>query len=241
MEITTRTQSETLSKFAPAFVKAQAAIKNAAKDKANSHFNTSYADLASVMDACRDALNGHGIAVIQRGAPAPTGKLGMETILLHESGEWIGGTGEVALGRGDGPQSYGSAITYARRYFLAAMVGVCPEDDDAEAAEGRGKQRQGTQPAAPAQKAARPADGATAEERAIAEEWARCVVESIRGRDGFTKEGVTAAANAILARYGVKRLRDVPRAKWAELDKAIVSGALDKYAKGEPKAQAAAA
>ncbi len=32
------------------------------------------------------------------------------------------------------PQGYGSALTYARRYGLAAMVGVCPDDDDAAAA-----------------------------------------------------------------------------------------------------------
>ena len=150
-----KSQSESILKFSAAFVKAQREIEGAVKDKTNPAFKSKYADLSAVMDACKDSLNKHGIAIIQMPAPAEAGKLGLTTKLLHESGEWMSGTGEIPIGR-DGPQAYGSALTYARRYFLAAMVGVCPEDDDAEGASGRpaGGLQEGRQPMAGAGKAA---------------------------------------------------------------------------------------
>lgn len=234
----TQNQSATLAKFAPAFVKAQAAIKYAAKDKNNPHFKSSYADLASVMEACREALTANEIAVIQRGAPAGDGKLGLETILLHSSGEWISGTGEVALGRGDGPQAYGSAITYARRYFLAAMVGVCPDDDDGEAAEGRGGQRQSAQPPRQSKPAPSPTTDPEAAEReaALAEAWAGEIVDALKARDGFDDKAVARAAQAICRKYKVRRLRDVPQELWNETFDAVQGGQLDKYATAAPAA-----
>jgi hypothetical protein len=125
-------------KIATAFVKAQAKIAGVTKSKVNDHFDSSYADLASVDAACRPILNEHGIGILQVPVPCEAGRLTLTTTLLHESGEWMSGTGSMSLGRGDGPQAYGSALTYARRYFLAAMVGLCPEDDDGNGAEGHG-------------------------------------------------------------------------------------------------------
>ena len=52
---------------------------------------------------------------------------------MHESGEWISGRLRVTPVKDD-PQGLGSAITYGRRYGLAAIVGVAPEDDDGNAA-----------------------------------------------------------------------------------------------------------
>jgi hypothetical protein len=72
----------------------------------------------------------------------------VETILAHSSGEWVSSTLAVPLTKADA-QGLGSAITYGRRYALAAIVGVCPADDDGEAAVARPTQR--TQPATRAQ------------------------------------------------------------------------------------------
>lgn len=145
-------QSDSILKFAPAFVKAQCDIRGAAKDKENPHFKSQYADLSSVMDACKESLNKQGIAIIQTPAHAEAGRLALTTRLLHESGEWIAGVGDIPVDRA-GPQAYGSALTYARRYFLAAMVGVCPEDDDANGATGELRQPQRQQaPQRPPQK-----------------------------------------------------------------------------------------
>lgn len=126
-------RSETISTLAASLVKAQREIEGAAKDKTNPHYRSKYADLASVADACKPALNRHGIAYVQAPEPSESGTLALTTMLVHESGEWISGTCTMPLPKND-PQGYGSAMTYARRYALAAMVGVCPEDDDAEAA-----------------------------------------------------------------------------------------------------------
>jgi hypothetical protein len=58
------------------------------------------------------------------------------TTLLHVSGEWIRGTIQMKPVKND-PQAVGSCITYARRYSLAAIVGVSPADDDGNAGSGR--------------------------------------------------------------------------------------------------------
>lgn len=135
--------SEVITELAAAMVAAQVLIGNAKKESENTFLKKGdgkparYADLASVMDACKAALNGNGIAILQSPAPAEHGFLALDTVLMHKSGQWFSGRAQVPLPKND-PQGYGSALTYARRYALAAMVGVCPEDDDAEAAMGRG-------------------------------------------------------------------------------------------------------
>jgi hypothetical protein len=139
-------RSASVAKLAGALSKAQGKIAAAAKDRANPFFNSRYADLANVWDACREPLSENGLAVVQlthspaRIAPGMyETRAIVETILTHESGEWISGTISLPVlgpelkggGRGEvNAQSYGSAYTYARRYALAAMVGVYQDDDD---------------------------------------------------------------------------------------------------------------
>jgi len=130
------TKSESIAKLAEALAKAQGEIKGALKDSSNPFFKSSYADLASVWDACRGPLSANGLAVIQTTDNRENG-LVVETTLAHSSGEWVGGSLYIRPMKDD-PQGVGSAITYARRYALAAMVGVAPEDDDGNAASGKG-------------------------------------------------------------------------------------------------------
>lgn len=134
-------RSESLVKIAPAIVAMQKALKPALKDSKNPFFNSKYADLGSVWEACYQALEANGLAVIQLAHPAEPGRLGLETIILHESGEWVSGIAEApSSGSGkdgkikDDPQTYGSATTYLRRYGLAAAIGVIAEDDDGNTA-----------------------------------------------------------------------------------------------------------
>lgn len=126
-------QSEQLDKLAVALAKAQSLIEGASKDKTNPHFRSKYADLASCWDACRKALTGNGISVLQAPAPADDGIV-LATRLLHSSGQWIEDDGLHLPAAKRDPQGYGSALTYARRYGLCAMVGIAPEDDDGNAA-----------------------------------------------------------------------------------------------------------
>src|SRR5512145_916936 len=97
-------------------------MKGAAKDSANPFFKSKYADLASVWDACRDALADAGLAVFQP-AKAEGAKVSVTTLLAHESGEWMADELTVTA-KEESRQAVGSAITYARRYGLASMVGV---------------------------------------------------------------------------------------------------------------------
>ncbi len=125
--------SETLAALAADLALAQAEVEGAAKGRVNPAFKSKYADLASVWEACREALTSHGLSIIQSPGPISDGRMEMTTMLLHKSGEWVRGSLTIPLGKVDA-QSYGSATTYARRYALAAFVGVAPEDDDGMAA-----------------------------------------------------------------------------------------------------------
>jgi hypothetical protein len=131
------TRSDSIGNIAAALAKAQKAIEGAAKDSKNPHFNSRYADLASIAEACRAPLAVNEIAVVQNPSRPEAGLVGMTTLLLHSSGEWLESDPLVVQAKDAGPQAVGSCLTYLRRYQLAAMVGVAPEDDDAEAGEGR--------------------------------------------------------------------------------------------------------
>jgi hypothetical protein len=137
-------QSPEIGKLAEALAKAQAAIKGAHKDSTNPHFKSNYADLESVWDACRVPLSGNGLAVVQTLHTEEKG-LYLRTTLIHSSGEYMAGNTPILTSQNT-MQGLGSAITYARRYGLSAMVGVAPSDDDGEAAMGRGESKPPSQP-----------------------------------------------------------------------------------------------
>jgi hypothetical protein len=127
-------QSTTIGAIAAALAKAQAAFKPAVKDASNPFFKSKYCDLAGALDAVRDALSANGLALVQ--STDAGDKLVLHTTLLHSSGEWISGTYPITAVKTD-PQGIGSAVTYARRYSLMALLGIAAEDDDGEAAHGR--------------------------------------------------------------------------------------------------------
>lgn len=130
-------RSDSLVKIAPALVKALSEIDGVAKTKANLGFKGSkYATLEAVIDASKEALTLHGLTVLQFAGPTTNGVLTMETMILHESGEFLSGEFGIAVGKMD-PQGIGSAVTYARRYGLMAALNMPAVDDDGEAAMGR--------------------------------------------------------------------------------------------------------
>jgi len=124
--------SEQINELASALAKAQGQIEGAKKDKANPFYKSVYADLASVWDACRKPLSDNGLSVTQCPEEADNG-IAIETMLLHSSGQWIKSRYTMPVSKLDA-QAVGSAITYARRYALSAVVGIAPEDDDGNAA-----------------------------------------------------------------------------------------------------------
>jgi hypothetical protein len=128
--------SDSLIKIAPAIVKAQAEMGNAVKDSKNPFFKSKYADLNSVREAVLPAFNKHGISVLQ-----PTifcdGKKFVQTILIHESGEYFSGVTEILSVKETDAQAQGSGISYARRYGLQALANIGADDDDGNSASGK--------------------------------------------------------------------------------------------------------
>lgn len=129
-------KSESITKIAPALLQAQREFGNAIKDSKNPFFKSSYADLNSVRDAVTPALHKAGIVLLQLNV-SENGKNIVRTTLLHESGEFICSDIEIITAKSNDPQSYGSAISYARRYGLSSMLSVGAEDDDSERAMDR--------------------------------------------------------------------------------------------------------
>lgn len=127
--------SASIATLAPALVAALAEIGGVAKGKTNPHFKSQYASLESVIEASKGILASHGIALMQFPAAFSGGAMSLDTVLIHESGEWLSGEEAfgVATGKQD-PQAVGSALTYARRYAQMAVLNMPAVDDDANAA-----------------------------------------------------------------------------------------------------------
>jgi hypothetical protein len=128
--------SESIESLAKSLSKAQGEISNAIKNSANPHFKSRYADLAAIWDVIREPMSRNGIAIIQT-INCIENRVAVNTMLLHESGQYISDTLEIPIQKMDA-QSIGSASTYGRRYSLQAFSGVAGEDDDGNAASGKG-------------------------------------------------------------------------------------------------------
>jgi hypothetical protein len=145
--------SETIEKIAPALIKAQNEIGAATKGASNPFFRSKYADLGSVMEACKMPLLENGLCVIQPVGHDEHGEY-LETVIIHASGQFISERMRIEPPKkmicpnekkdekfepflAPDPQAQGSAITYARRYALQSMLFIPAEDDDGEGAMNR--------------------------------------------------------------------------------------------------------
>ena len=129
-------KSESIAALAGALSKAQGEIVDAVKDKAAHKYK--YADLGQVLNIIRPIFSRHGLAMTQipMNCSAENGiiYLGLETVVMHESGEWYSGECVMPVEPSKGmslAQSYGSILTYLRRYSAAAVAGITQEDNDA--------------------------------------------------------------------------------------------------------------
>src|SRR5580765_1948912 len=139
-------QSAEINELATALAKAQGSMENATVNRVNPHFKSKYADMGSVLSAIRQPLSANGLSIVQQiqmryrngepgyrnGEPAEAGLI-LRTILMHSSGQFI--ATEYPLPATQSQQAMGSALTYARRYCIAALVcNASDEDDDANGA-----------------------------------------------------------------------------------------------------------
>ncbi|HEX8965858.1 MAG TPA: ERF family protein [Patescibacteria group bacterium] len=138
-------KSEQINELTTAMTKAQLQIKNAVKNKKNPHLKSKYADITSTIEAAKEALSNNGLSIFQ-GPDIIDGKNVLRTILSHTGGQWISSITPLITPRND-MQSLGTAITYARRYAYAAMVGiVTEEDDDGESIKSKSKSESNNSP-----------------------------------------------------------------------------------------------
>ena len=181
-------KSDSIKELATALAKAQGEIENASKNATNPHFRSQYADLAEVLNTVRPALSKHGLSVSQWPS-YDNGMASVETILAHSSGEWISSIASAPVMKHD-PQGVGSALTYLRRYSLAAVAGIAQEDDDGNG--GSGNHHQGKEPA----KAATPRalDTATIEQH-LSEIYAAADVGALKTAYGKAYRAAKAAGD----------------------------------------------
>ena len=126
-------KSESIANIAMALSKLQGVILNVKKEK--SGYNYTYADLAQVLELSRPLLAAHELSLTQLPTTKSEGFIGIESILLHSSGEWISSFYELPIegaAKMSKAQACGSVITYMRRYALAAILGIAQTDDDAD-------------------------------------------------------------------------------------------------------------
>ena len=118
-------KSESIKELAGALCKFQAQVETIKKTATNPFFKSKYANLADILDVIRQPLTENGLSFVQ----FPKGNHGLETMLMHVSGEWLSESYEMKPTKDD-PQGAGSVITYQRRYALGAILGLNIDEDD---------------------------------------------------------------------------------------------------------------
>jgi len=121
-------KSEQINELAAALAKAQSELSNPKKTSTNPFFKSKYADLSEVINVSKPILAEHGLSILQL-MTFNDGCVGIETILLHISGQFISETFAAPADKIDA-QSLGKCVTYFRRYGWAAICGLAQEDDD---------------------------------------------------------------------------------------------------------------
>lgn len=223
--------SPTVGKIGLAISKIQAELRPAKKDSTNPFFKSRYADLESVWEAIRDLCATHEVAVIQMpGTLFEDGEMWttLDTMLIHSSGEYVQGCQPLFLKSQD-PQAQGSAITYARRYCLAACLGVVQSDDDGEGAQNAQREVQKSPPKSGTTKTiTSPSAGETSKPKngsaAPAAETSKSVTADLQDEDliaaaegnGWTEQAARAELAGLLDKFGQNNGRAMAAGKFSK-------------------------
>ena len=124
-------KSESIQLLASALSKAQAEMPAIKFDSKNPFLKNDYASLGAIIAGARPVLAKHGLSVSQL-TFGEDGVAGVETVLMHASGEWISQSISMPIGEEKGKSSAqvaGSIITYLRRYSLASILGIYSDED----------------------------------------------------------------------------------------------------------------
>lgn len=128
-------KSDQIELLTKSLISFQREMKSVFVDADNPYFKSKYATLTNIVECSKEQLAKNGLAITQ----LATGDGGITTILMHESGQYIGDTMTLKPVKDD-PQGRGSAITYTRRYAYASILGIVSDlDDDGNEASGQNK------------------------------------------------------------------------------------------------------
>ena len=229
---TTMEMSEKIDELAAALCGAQKIIEGSVKDGENEFFKKkggrvhTYSTLASVWDAIREPFTKNGLSVFQAPSGGTETTISMTTMVLHISGQWIRETFTVPIrGTWDKEdkvfkpadvQSACAGITYCRRYGLASIGGVCPEDDDGNAACGKSE----TDPiAAPKAKAsAKPSQASTGFVSLPQTKRFWAIAYAAGTQIGLESDAVEEHIGEWLPReYGIESTKKIPSDKYDEI------------------------
>ena len=127
--------SESIASIAPALCAAQKAFKPVAQSGMNPHLRSKYSTIADYLNAINHALWENNLFLTQSVSKSEVG-IAVSTKVIHQSGEWLESEATVLPVEKANAQAVGSAISYARRYSLAAFFGIAAgtDDDDGVAA-----------------------------------------------------------------------------------------------------------
>lgn len=132
-----RLSEQGIQNLGAALSKFQEEVRNPANSAVNPQFKSKYAPLDVVINTVKPVLAANGLSFIQS-TGSEGENISVTTLLIHESGEWIESDPLVLPAyqtKGGGAKEFnaqgaGSALTYARRYSLSAILGLSSEDDD---------------------------------------------------------------------------------------------------------------
>lgn len=123
-------KSESITKLAISLAKFNGEVSSISKDAKNPFFKSNYVTLDKLIIETRDLLQKHGLSIMQFPLSKDTGEIGIQTLLLHESGEFIEAEPLFMKPQKNDPQQAGSVITYLRRYSYQAILGLNTGEDD---------------------------------------------------------------------------------------------------------------
>ncbi|HEY9597796.1 MAG TPA: ERF family protein [Cyanophyceae cyanobacterium] len=128
--------NEALAKAKLAFDPIVANETAAFKTKTGHEIKFDYADLDDILTAVTKALSEHGLALSSTIAPFEARPF-LVTRLLHSSGESLESYYPLPLDPGSDPKTFGSALTYGRRYNTLCLLEINTVEDEQSKRERR--------------------------------------------------------------------------------------------------------
>lgn len=135
-------KSESIVEISKALAKFQEEVEQPLKDADNPFFRSKYVPLESVVESISKTAPKHGLSFVQWALNDEQGRVGVATMLMHESGEYIEFDPVFMNAEKNTPQGAGSLITYLKRYSLSAVFGITSDqDDDGNESSGNNSQK----------------------------------------------------------------------------------------------------